>query len=347
MLTIEYIPMHYYDAIIIHFTDDDGNPHNIIVDGGEINSAKYCYTDRLKGKLVEIFNNGESIDLWVITHIDNDHIGGLYNFINDKEFFESYHQQLKEVWMNYGGKGDYDVQRDGTIGYSSGKKLRDVLREKKVNVREGIIAGHSATFANVEITVVAPDADTYDRYIKWWNGKEFKEKVETTDGLVSGGDWDYETAFKDFDLTHYEEDKNVKNNSSIAFVLTYEKHSILFAADSCSSILMKGLKAANLVKDGKVKLDLMHIPHHGSSRNTSYRFLETIDSSKYVITGNGENRYKLPDKETIARLNATNPEGCELHFTVMNSKLKEIFEGEEDHRMMVCEGATFTFEANE
>lgn len=36
MLTIEYIPMHYYDAIIIHFTDDDGNPHNIIVDGGEI-----------------------------------------------------------------------------------------------------------------------------------------------------------------------------------------------------------------------------------------------------------------------------------------------------------------------
>ena len=66
----------------------------------------------------------------------------------------SYHQQLKEVWMNYGGKGDYDVQRDGTIGYSSGKKLRDVLREKKVNVREGIIAGYSATFANVEITVV-------------------------------------------------------------------------------------------------------------------------------------------------------------------------------------------------
>ncbi len=347
MLTIEYIPMHYYDAIIIHFTDDDGNPHNIIVDGGEINSAKYCYTDRLKGKLEEIFNNGESIDLWVITHIDNDHIGGLYNFINDKEFFESHHQQLKEVWMNYGGKGDYDVQRDGTIGYSSGKKLRDVLREKKVNVREGIIAGQSATFANVEITVVAPDSDTYDRYMKWWNGKEFKEMVETTDGLVSGGEWDYETAFKDFDLKHYEEDKDVKNNSSIAFVLTYEKHRILFAADSSSSILMKGLNAVNLEKDGKVKLDLMHMPHHGSSRNTSYRFLEAIDSPKYVITGNGENRYKLPDKETIARLNAANPEGCELHFTVMNSKLQEIFEGENGHHLTVCEGATFTFEANE
>lgn len=171
--------------------------------------------------------------------------------------------------------------------------------------------------------------------------------VETTDGLVSGGEWDYETAFKDFDLKHYEEDKDVKNNSSIAFVLTYEKHRILFAADSCSSILMKGLTVANMVKDGKVKLDLMHIPHHGSSRNSSYRFMEAIDCPKYVITGNGENRYKLPDKETIARLNAASPEGCELHFTQINSKLQEIFEGEEDYHLTVCEGAEFTFEANE
>ena len=38
---------------------------------------------------------GESIDLWVITHIDNDHIGGLYNFINDTEFFETHQERLK------------------------------------------------------------------------------------------------------------------------------------------------------------------------------------------------------------------------------------------------------------
>ena len=65
MLTIEYIPMQYYDAIVIHFTDDEEHAHNILVDGGEINSPKYCYTDRLKGKLEEIFNKCESIDLWV------------------------------------------------------------------------------------------------------------------------------------------------------------------------------------------------------------------------------------------------------------------------------------------
>lgn len=347
MLTVEYLPMQYYDAILIHFTDDDGHVHNILVDGGEINLPKYCYTDRLKRKLEEIFSKGEQIDLWIISHIDNDHIGGLYNFINDKYFFERYYQQLKEVWMNYGGKGDYDVQRDGTIGYSSGKKLRDVLLEKNVNVKEGVKVGHTETFTDVKIMVVAPDADTYDHYIKWWNGKEFKEKVQTAEGMVSGSDWDYEVEFKDFDLSHYEEDKDVKNNSSIAFVLSYREHSVLFASDSCSTILTKGLKDTGFLKNDKAIFDLMHIPHHGSSRNSSYLFLEIINCPRYVITGNGENRYKLPDKETIARLNAANQKGCELYFTMMNSKLQQIFEGEEDHHLTVCEGAIFTYEANE
>lgn len=347
MLSVRYIPMQYYDAIIIRLTDDNGYACNILVDGGEICSPKYCYTDRLKLGLEGIFNKGEQIDLWVITHIDNDHIGGLYNFINDKDFFEQHHQQLKEVWMNYGGKGDYYVQRSGTIGYNSGKKMRDLLHEKGVNVIEGVKAGDKETFADAELTVVAPDTDTYDRYIKWWNNKEFKENVETADGLVSRGNWDYEIGFKDFDLNHYDEDKDVKNNSSIAFVLSYKKHSILFAADSCSTILMKGLTDTGFVKNGKVKFDLMHIPHHGSSRNSSYLFLETIECPKYIITGNGLNRYKLPDKETIARLVAINPEGCELHFTEMNSKLQEIFEGEANHHLTVCENATFTFGENE
>ena len=344
MLSVEYIPMLYYDAISIHFTDDDGNVHHIIVDGGDINSPKYCYTDRLKGKLENIFSKGESIDLWIITHIDNDHIGGLYNFINDKEFFENHCRQLKEVWMNYGGKGDYEVQREGTIGYHGGKKLRDVLHEKCIYVKDGIKVGFTITVFDARITVVAPDADSYSRYIKWWNATEFKDKMETVDGFISGGDWDYDIKFEDFDLFRYNEDKEVKNNSSIAFVFSYHNYQILFAADSCSTILMQGLKTTGMVKDENVKFDLVHIPHHGSNRNSSYAFLESLDCCRYVITGNGENRYKLPNKETIARLVAVNPTGCELYFTEMNSKLLEMFSDEDKHNLNVYNGASFVFE---
>ena len=81
---------------------------------------------------------------------------------------------MKEVWINYGGKGDYDVQRTGTIGYHGGKKLRDVLHEKNVCVKEGIKAGYSISKSNAEITVIAPDDNNYaficrETYKVVWN----------------------------------------------------------------------------------------------------------------------------------------------------------------------------------
>lgn len=344
MLTIKYIPMQYYDAILIRFTGDDGSVHNIIVDGGEFTSTKYCYTDRLKKELEALFGRGESIDLWAITHIDNDHIGGLYNFINDTEFFEAHHEQLKEVWMNYGGEGDFYVQRTGKIGYNDGKKLRDLLKVKQISAKQGIKAGYKAAISDATIIVVAPDDGALKRYIEWWNNKEFHETVQTADGLIKGGEWDYDIKFKDFDLAQYDEDNEVKNNSSIAFVLSYHGHQLLFAADSCASILQTGLSQFQKQENGKLKLDLMHIPHHGSCRNTSTAFFESVGCPRYVITGNGTNRYQLPDKETIARLIAANPSGCELYFTQINSKLEEIFAGDDCGNLKIFGEANFTFE---
>lgn len=344
MLSVKYIPMQYYDAIIIRFTGEDGYVHNIFVDGGNIISRKFCYTDSLKKELEHLFGEGESIDLWIITHIDNDHIGGLYNFINDTEFFETHQERLKEVWMNYGGKGDYEVQRTGTIGYHGGKELRDLLKEKHVNVRQDIFAGHTSILSEATITVIAPDENAMKRYKEWWNDREFRDAIQTADGLIKGVEWDYNKKFKDFDLIQYEEDNEVKNNSSIAFVLSYHGYNFLFSADSCSSLLSDGLKNTNMLKDGNFKFDLMHIPHHGSCRNSSFIFLKDIICPKYVISGNGANRYHLPDKETIARLNAANPMGCELHFTQMNLKLKEIFANDDCGNLNVVYDANFTFE---
>lgn len=222
--------------------------------------------------------------------------------------------------------------------------MRDLLREKYVSVKQDILAGHTSTLSDVTITVVAPDENAMKRYIEWWNDKEFKDVAQTADGLIKGVDWDYNKKFKDFDLMQYEEDNEVKNNSSIAFVLSYHGYNLLFSADSCSSLLSDGLKNTNMLKDGDFKFDLMHIPHHGSCRNSSFVFLKDIICPKYVISGNGANRYHLPDKETIARLNAANPTGCELHFTQMNFKLKEIFANDDCGNLKIIDDANFTFE---
>ena len=49
----------------------------------------------------------------------------------------------------------------------------------------------------------------------------------------------------------YNEDNEVKNNSSIAFVLSYHDYNLLFSADSCSSILSNGLNNLDILKDVK------------------------------------------------------------------------------------------------
>ena len=58
MLSVKYIPMQYYDAIIIRFTGEDGSAHNIFVDGGDIKSRKFCYIDKLKKNLKFYFAGG-------------------------------------------------------------------------------------------------------------------------------------------------------------------------------------------------------------------------------------------------------------------------------------------------
>lgn len=39
MIQIEYLPMNYYDAIVIRYDGNDGIFHNILIDGGDYRNA--------------------------------------------------------------------------------------------------------------------------------------------------------------------------------------------------------------------------------------------------------------------------------------------------------------------
>lgn len=344
MLSIEYVPMCYYDAIIIGFDGDDGIRHNIIIDGGDYKSLKFCYADRLKGKLQSIFEAGETIDLWIISHIDDDHIGGLVNFINDKDFFSANCDKLKCVWMNYGGKGDYNVQKTGAIGYNQGKELRDLLLESGVDLMGDVMEGLKYEMAGALLTVIAPDKPAMEQYKKWWSQKEFLDAVSTSTGQIAAKECDYDSAFSDFNENNYNEDSSITNRSSIAMVLTYHNKNYLFSADSGSSILKEGLISQGFLQNGKAFLALMHMPHHGSCRNTSKELLDIIDCGKYIITGNGRNKYNLPDKETIARLLKSNTGTMVIYFPNYTEAIKNIFVNEDLGNVTLSKEPLYLFE---
>jgi beta-lactamase superfamily II metal-dependent hydrolase len=129
-LQIKFFSVGCGDAIAIRFLGDDGKFHNIFIDGGIEN--KTIYTDGIKKEILSIVDRGEIIDLWIISHIDDDHIGGVLCFVkdiaNDSNFRNQVDLSKTQFWFNYADK-DYDtgIRNSDFRGVEQGMRLRDFL----------------------------------------------------------------------------------------------------------------------------------------------------------------------------------------------------------------------------
>ncbi|EGR0393152.1 MBL fold metallo-hydrolase [Vibrio vulnificus] len=94
MIKVKMYPAEKGDAFLITLCSESGNKH-IVIDMG----LKSTYIDKIKPDLLAISEKGEKIDLLIITHIDQDHIQGALNFIeengSDAKIIE-----VNEVWHN-------------------------------------------------------------------------------------------------------------------------------------------------------------------------------------------------------------------------------------------------------
>jgi glyoxylase-like metal-dependent hydrolase (beta-lactamase superfamily II) len=70
-LRIELLPAGYGDAILVAYGDGATPQHHILIDAGQAKTAP-----SVLDRLATLRAAGGVIDLFVVTHIDNDHIGG-------------------------------------------------------------------------------------------------------------------------------------------------------------------------------------------------------------------------------------------------------------------------------
>lgn len=241
------------DCIHIRFRN-----HNLIVDSGPSSTA---------GEFRNLCNNilaaGESLDALIITHYDEDHIGGILK-VGDLGF--------KNIYFN-----SYDgVEENENLSASQNQRLFHSLPDAIVH--PSLMAGDVIEIDEAKLTIHAPTQAMLSRAMV---------KMKEADVLLAAvTDWNY-TLDELMNREYPNSDTSVANQASIVFTIEYGEQRMLFCGDAWAENIPGG--SYNLVK----------LPHHGSIRNITDDLLTRLDAHNFLIYADGT---RHPNKQTIAKL---------------------------------------------
>lgn len=320
-INIKVLQVLFGDAIVINFKGNDGRYHNIFVDGGLIST----YARTIGRETKKIVERGEKLDIFIITHIDQDHIGGVLKFLREN----GEKNIVDEYWFNWSDNQEVQMLPNSCkISYSQGITLREFLK-KNGNINSGTIHEGLESFNlfGAKITILSPNLEDFNYFKKKWTATE--HQIQRRKRIVSAQD-DYCASIENLSKKTFTEDTRIENRVGIAFLFEYHGKSIVFLADSHPSTIEKALKKRGFSKVNKLRVDMIKLSHHASKFNTSPELLELLDCNSFIISANGKNRYFLPHKETLSRilLNPGRKRNQEVSFIFNydNSVIRSIFE---------------------
>ena len=305
MYRVEVLPAEYGDALWVEF-GPAASPRRILIDCG----TPGVYQSALAGRIKALPEKDRRFDLFVITHIDADHIGGAVRLLKDREKLGV---EFGDIWFN----GFHHLLEDdeGVRGPMQGEQLSHEIRRQKLpwNVafdgRAVVVRKPGKlpvkSIGGMKLTLLSPyPAQLAELRLEW-------DRVIRAAGLVPGAAIEEEAprGLGEDDLprgeidvaelakTPYKEDQSEANGSSIAFLAEYEGKTVLFGADAFASVLLRSLKTLG----AGARADVLKVAHHGSAYNTSLELLKTLGCTDYLISTNGK-RFGHPDLAGIARL---------------------------------------------
>jgi hypothetical protein len=318
MLTLHIIQARYGDSLILEYGTSSA-PRFLLVDGG----PNDVYSHHLKAVLEDIRDDGGELDLVVLSHVDRDHVTGLLDLTNDlqwqrvREVPETI--SINELWHNsFSGTLGTDVQdrfgrllnRAGPVRSAlahSSKTSRDIAQGDELTQSannlglpinpsdrfgsERIITVDQATetivLGNLTLRIVGPTRASLEELEEDW--LEWLEQQE--DRVLVPDLREAERAARSLD-------DSVPNLSSIMFLAEADGRTILFTGDGRSDHLKDGLEQAGLLDaEGRLHVNVLKLPHHGSKYNVTADFIETVTADQYVVSASGYHGH--PHKDTL------------------------------------------------
>lgn len=298
------------DSILLKTLSNE-NTVNILIDGGTgrtyqfKNKKKKQEAGALKQVVEELKQKDQVIDLLILTHVDDDHIGGILKWFNHDKGAANY---IKKVWFNSGrliseyferpAIEENDISLNPVDGYDTsikqGATFENFIEEKGIWDRRIIGAVNEIEECGIKFTLLSPNNEKLEALLTKW---EKEEPITETSAKN-----DYSLSIKELiENDTFVEDKAIHNGSSIAFILEYEEQKLLFLGDAHPQVIVDSLIELGYSKDTPLQVDILKISHHGSKANTSPALLELIDTNKFIISSNGD-KHQLPDKQCLSRI---------------------------------------------
>lgn len=356
---LEALRARHGDALLLH-VGTEAVPKLIMIDGG----AAQVYDSALKPRLKELRGSATkplSIRLLMVSHIDDDHINGVLDLFTDLvEADEEREQPLAKIdrmWHNsfpdvVAAVQTGDQLQESAVELASaartdphaaglfqrhtrlvlesvrqGRRLRRDARRLNIPINTGFADGlvlhdtapaRPISIGGITLRVLGPGRKEVDDLKQRWRKdvkKILDKKAKRELALQSAADLD----------------KSVFNLSSIVVLATREAQPhqrMLLTGDARGDLMLEWMEAAKVIPPGgKLHVDLLKLPHHGSDRNLSLEFFQRITADHYVVSGDG--RHGNPEPETFDWLfEARAGEVFTIHMTYSPRELKEASEYE-------------------
>jgi len=338
-MDIKFLKANNGDCILISFLDSQQIKRNILIDGGMpqtyYNSATNEYGElySIIEKIKKSKDGSEKLDLLILTHIDEDHIGGILTWLSMDVDASNL---IGKVWFNSGLTiaKYFEIKENEDLKISlnqvnvtetsvrQGKIFEQFIEQHGIWDKEIIKEDVTFNFEGVTLEVLSPNEVLLNKLLK-----EHKKPIHKYFTETRSNDWAKNIAeFIDEEKKvnfKQSKDYSVTNGSSISFLLTFQKKSFLFLGDSHPEVILNYLNKKGFNKEEKkLEVEFVKISHHGSCKNTTKELLEVIDTSNYIISTSSE-FHSHPDKRTLARIIDVNPKAT-IYFNYDEVR-KEIF----------------------
>jgi beta-lactamase superfamily II metal-dependent hydrolase len=318
---IEMLPAGHGDCLWIEYGDESAT-HRWLIDCGTQQTAK-----ALLRRVEAVPSNQRGLELFVMSHIDSDHIGGAL------PFFKAVQRGLRfgDVWFN-GWR-----QLSGQLGARQGEMFSTAIQdfelpwnerfEGKAVVVEGEALPVCTLPGGMKLTLLSPTPSQLKKLAPVWT-REMKRY-----GLEPGSRVDYSRFLKGTPSTSTDVDQLADspfagdaappNGTSIVVLAEFRGSAALLGADAHAPVLAASIRKL-VGPTGRLRLDAFKVSHHASQNNLSTELLQLLDCRQYLISTNGDH-FCHPDREAIGRIIKYGGDRPSLLFNY-RSKYNEVWE---------------------